>query len=109
MTTSPTSWPSFSSRGPNRAVSLVSPSVSAPGVDVLAALGTNNDVEWGFESGTSMASPHTAGAFALIDAVHPDWTPAEAQSALMMTSMTEVTDDDGTAATGSTWARVAST
>ena len=90
---------SFSSRGPNRAVSLVSPSVSAPGVDVLAALGTNNDVEWGFESGTSMASPHTAGAFALIDAVHPDWTPAEAQSALMMTSMTEVTDDDGTDAT----------
>lgn len=88
----------FSSRGPNRAVSMISPSVSAPGVDILAAAGTDNSTEWHFISGTSMASPHTAGALALLADVQPAWTPAEAQSALMTTALTEVTDSDGTAA-----------
>ncbi|MGN0064153.1 MAG: S8 family serine peptidase [Nocardioides sp.] len=85
----------FSSRGPNRAVSIISPSVSAPGVDILAAEGVDNEVKWGFISGTSMASPHTAGALALVAAVQPDWTPAEAQSALMTTAMTAIKDTDG--------------
>ncbi|WP_069110503.1 S8 family serine peptidase [Jiangella alba] len=90
---------SFSSRGPNRAVELISPAVSAPGVDVLAANGVGNDVSWGFISGTSMASPHVAGSYALLKALHgDDWSPAEAQSALMSTSVTEVTDNDGTPA-----------
>jgi uncharacterized repeat protein (TIGR01451 family) len=88
----------FSSRGPNRAVSMISPSVSAPGVDILAAYGADNEVVWEFVSGTSMASPHTAGALALIEDVQPGWTPAEAQSALMTTAFTGVTDSDGTAA-----------
>jgi uncharacterized repeat protein (TIGR01451 family) len=94
----------FSSRGPNRAVSSISPSVSAPGVDILAAAGTNNDVEWHFISGTSMASPHTAGALALLRGMQLDvpaaqqWSPAEAQSALMTTSERDITDSDGTEA-----------
>lgn len=94
----------FSSRGPNRAMSSISPSVSAPGVDILAAAGTDNSVEWHFISGTSMASPHTAGALALLKGMQLDvpaaqqWTPAEAQSALMTTAEREITDSDGTAA-----------
>ncbi|NYE36382.1 putative repeat protein (TIGR01451 family) [Nocardioides cavernae] len=94
----------FSSRGPNRAVSSISPSVSAPGVDILAAAGTDNDVVWEFISGTSMASPHTAGALALLKGMQLElpaaqqWTPAEAQSALMTTSERDITDSDGTAA-----------
>lgn len=89
----------FSSRGPNRAVDVLSPSITAPGVDILAAAGADNETVWQFISGTSMASPHIAGSFALIKAIHGDtWSPAEAQSALMMTSHTDVTDNDGTPA-----------
>lgn len=94
----------FSSRGPNRAVSMISPSVSAPGVDILAAAGAGNEVVWEFISGTSMASPHTAGALTLLKGMQLDlpeaeqWSPAEAQSALMTTSERAITDSDGTPA-----------
>jgi uncharacterized repeat protein (TIGR01451 family) len=94
----------FSSRGPNRAVSMISPSVSAPGVDILAAAGAEDEVVWEFISGTSMASPHTAGALTLLRGMQLDvpeadqWSPAEAQSALMTTSERDITDSDGTAA-----------
>jgi uncharacterized repeat protein (TIGR01451 family) len=88
----------FSSRGPNRAIELISPSISAPGVDILAGNGRDNEVSWGFISGTSMASPHVAGALTLLAADRPGWTPAEAQSALMTTAVTEITDNDGTPA-----------
>lgn len=86
----------FSSRGANRALpDIIVPSVSAPGVSILAAYGTNNEIKWDAISGTSMASPHVAGAAALIMALHPDWTPAEVQSALMTTAWQDVVKEDG--------------
>ena len=92
---------SFSSRGPNRAVDTLVPDVVAPGVDILAALGTDSyDINvHGFISGTSMASPHVAGAGALVKQARPDWTPAEIQSALMTTAKNHVLNHDGETAT----------
>lgn len=83
---------SFSSRGPNPSVpDLVKPDVTAPGVDILAAYNTDLSApgvnpEYGVISGTSMSSPHAAGAAALLRALHPDWSPAQIQSALMTTA-----------------------
>jgi subtilisin family serine protease len=83
---------SFSSRGPNPSVpDLLKPDVTAPGVDIFAAFNTpagsvGGPPEFGVISGTSMSSPHAAGAAALLRALHPDWTPAEVQSALMSTA-----------------------
>lgn len=94
---------SFSSRGPNRAVDTIVPAITAPGVDILAAYGAADGaydhVEYGIISGTSMSSPHVAGAGALLTQARPDWTPAQQQSALMTTARTSVLNHDGTPAT----------
>ncbi len=97
----------FTSRGPDYFTDdYMIPDVGAPGVDIIAGgLGDymqspNLDVwekiggEFRFMSGTSMASPHIAGMYVLMKAAQPTWTPAEAQSALMMTAYTAVKEDD---------------
>ena len=95
---------SFSSRGPNRSTfeSIIVPSVNAPGLNIWAAYhqgpGGDGDSTWNVISGTSMASPHTAGAGALMKALYPDWSPAQIQSALMLTSNADTLDDDGVSA-----------
>lgn len=78
----------FSSRGPNLAVDVVKPDIGGPGVSILAAIDSNGgpSPEYGLISGTSMSSPHHAGAAALMSAVRPDWSPYAIKSALMMTS-----------------------
>ncbi|HSJ54004.1 MAG TPA: S8 family serine peptidase [Anaerolineae bacterium] len=85
----------FSARGPNGPVpGILKPDVTAPGVAILA--GSLNGVEFQSMSGTSMASPHAAGAAALLKDLHPGWTPAEIQSALMTTASTaNVLKEDG--------------
>ncbi|MBY5923391.1 S8 family serine peptidase [Ferrimonas balearica] len=92
----------FTSRGPNVPYpTSLAPDLAAPGVDIMAAHTTEwpyvetQPPEYTFMSGTSMASPHVAGALALVTALRPDWTPAQVQSALMSTAkVTTYTDDD---------------
>ncbi len=85
----------FSSRGPNKpAPGVLKPDITGPGVDILAAVKTPE--EFGILSGTSMSSPHLAGSATLVRALHPDWTPAEVQSALMSTALDSgVRKEDG--------------
>jgi len=93
---------SFSSRGANgspKLLDIVKPNVTAPGRAIWAAYhqgpGGDGDYTYNVIQGTSMASPHVAGAGALMVALHPDWTPAQIESALMTTAETGVLNDDG--------------
>jgi subtilisin family serine protease len=71
-------------------VDVMKPDVQAPGVSILAAVANDGTADGpddvAFFDGTSMATPHTTGAAALLTGLHPDWTPMEIKSALMMTA-----------------------
>ncbi|GAA1610351.1 S8 family serine peptidase [Catellatospora bangladeshensis] len=91
----------FSSRGPGGLA--LKPDVTAPGVQILAGHTPTPDEAAGgpkgelFQAiaGTSMSSPHVAGAAALLAARHPGWTPGELKSALMTSAVTDVVTEDG--------------
>ncbi len=83
----------FSSKGPTKDF-RVKPDVIAPGVSICSAQWENAwasnqclDNEHIAISGTSMATPHVAGASALIKQAHPEWTPDEIKYALRNTAI----------------------
>ena len=83
------------------ALDLIKPDVVAPGVNILGALSPTHyrpwapDQHFGALTGTSMASPHVAGVFALLKQVRSDWTPARIKSAIMTTALQDVKNYDG--------------
>jgi subtilisin family serine protease len=79
----------FSSRGPRVGDGAVKPDITAPGVDIVAAksssgtIGTPAGDGYVAMSGTSMATPHVAGAAAVVAQQHPDWTGEQLKAALV--------------------------
>lgn len=94
----PDALAAFSSRGPAGNFSLIKPNVTAPGYAILAAISgttlTGSEDAVGLMNGTSMASPHQAGAALLVRQARPDWTVSEVRSALAMTATTTVFLED---------------
>ncbi|MGC4937223.1 S8 family serine peptidase [Kribbella sp. DT2] len=81
-----------SCRGPRAGDGAIKPELSAPGTDIVAAraagteLGTPVDDNYTALSGTSMASPHVAGAAALVAQAHPDWKADRLKAQLISTA-----------------------
>ena len=83
---------SFSSWGPTHGDLLVKPDVVAPGADIISAFPAEHcdplppEGCWSFLGGTSMATPHVAGAAAVVRGAHPDWRAAHVRSAIVSTA-----------------------
>ncbi|MFF3021334.1 S8 family serine peptidase [Gottfriedia sp. NPDC057948] len=85
----------FSSRGPSNRFYDIKPEVTAPGVAVFSSVPayengpehlTDYTNAYMSASGTSMASPHVAGAAALLLQEHPEYKPEDVKAALMNTA-----------------------
>ncbi|TDD94752.1 S8 family serine peptidase, partial [Jiangella asiatica] len=82
----------FSSRGP-RLDGLIKPEIVAPGVGVVAAraagtsLGNLLDEHYTSLDGTSMATPHVAGAAAILAQQHPEWDGEQLKARLVTTTI----------------------
>ena len=82
-----TAW--FSSRGPVAVTHTLKPEIAAPGVDISAAnAGGRGVYAYQTMSGTSMATPHVAGAAAIVRQAHPDWTAQQIKAALVSSART---------------------
>lgn len=81
----------WSSRGPRINDHAVKPDIAAPGTDIVAARAENTLWDHAVDdlhaklTGTSMATPHVAGAAAVLAQRNPTWKAAELKAALMAT------------------------
>jgi subtilisin family serine protease len=80
---------SFSSQGPTDVDFRVKPDVMAPGVNVLSSIPASHCTTppcFAFFQGTSMATPHLAGAAAVVRGQHPGWAAWQVRSAVVNTA-----------------------
>ncbi|MFD7295338.1 S8 family serine peptidase [Streptomyces sp. NPDC059897] len=85
---------SFSSRNPVRRTHTLKPEIAAPGVAIKAAAAGGRGVyAYQSMSGTSMATPHVAGAAALVKQRHPDWDAQRIKQALVASADSGIPGD----------------
>jgi minor extracellular serine protease Vpr len=84
LTTNADIMAGFSSRGPSNFTDNIKPDVTAPGVNVYSSVfdEVSGELGWAMFQGTSMATPHVAGAAALLLADNGDLSPADVKSLL---------------------------
>ena len=92
----------FSARGgAEQDLGINKPDLTANGVEVLAGYSPNSTVAAPNElfqtmHGTSMAAAHVAGSALQLKSLHPEWTPGQIKSAMMITAVSDtLMQEDG--------------
>jgi subtilisin family serine protease len=83
----------FSSRGPGHGGSTFKPDLSAPGVSIVST-GVGTGTGAANLQGTSMSSPHVAGAAALLHQLHPRLKPDAIKALLQNSTINANTSGD---------------
>ena len=66
--------------------------IFAPGQSITSTVMGSSSATW---SGTSMASPHVAGAAAILWSLHPEWTASEVSSSLIAAAIPDTVQNAG--------------
>lgn len=74
----------FSTSSTRHPLDYMKPNLSAPGTSIFSA--TKEGAGLASKSGTSMSAPHISGAVALIKAAHPNYSPTQLASSLILTA-----------------------
>ncbi len=84
----------FSSRGPVNGTHVLKPEITAPGVGISAAAAGGRGADaYRSMSGTSMATPHVAGAAAIVKQRHPGWTGEQIKAGLVSSADSDIPGD----------------
>ncbi|KQX08169.1 MULTISPECIES: S8 family peptidase [unclassified Leifsonia] len=78
----------YSSQGPLALSGALKPELAGPGSSVTAARSADSPGEGSYitMSGTSMATPHVAGAAAILKQLHPEYTAEQLRATLLSTT-----------------------
>jgi hypothetical protein len=82
----------FSSVGPSKLTGAIKPTFVAPGAQIISSL---PDASFGFKNGTSMATPHATGTYALLLSVDPNLSEGQITRIVTSTAKLEATQFSG--------------
>ena len=84
-------------RGPNNAFNISKPDLSAPGTNIFAAIAELGQPapQYFTATGTSQSTAVISGALAILKNLHPNWSPSELKSVIMLSAQEGLKHEDG--------------